>query len=1292
MHLFRSFGVAFAGVCLAGMLSTNIALAQTPGQQAAEILAAAEIQGGLILHVGCGTGQVTAALRANDHLQVHGVDADAAKVAVARAFLQEQQFNGTVAVDRLSTKRLPYIDNLANLVVVSDPGLVSPEEVLRVLAPRGVALTASTAGWTKLVKPVPGDIDDWTHYLHDATGNAVAHDDQVGPPRHLQWLGSPRWSRHHDRMASMSALVSAAGRMFYVMDEGSRISIQLPADWQLIARDAYNGVVLWKLPIPNWQSHLWPLKSGPTNLARRLVATENRVYTTLGYEAPVSAIDAVTGDVLRTYADTGAAEEMILAKGVLYVLVNKNRLELADFAPQFNTGDQGRVAKDFAWDGKPRQIVAVEAETGRTLWTKDSVVAPLTLTCAGKHVCFHDGDKVVCLNGDSGEVQWESEPAARRSSVTFNFGPKLVLYQEVVLFAGGDRTMRAFDIATGKQLWTAPHAQSGYQSPEDLLIADGLVWNAPTTRTQDTGEFIGRDPRSGEVKKQFPPDVNTYWFHHRCYIAKATDRFLIPSRTGIEFVDFKKETWDINHWVRGGCLYGVMPCNGLMYAPPHNCACYPEAKLFGFNALAPASASRQSMAEVDEQGRFERGSAAGEPVASTTDSAHDWPTFRGANDRGGRSAQPVGKIDAPLWQAELGEARLSSPVIAGGRLYVAKIDAHQLLALDSTTGETAWTYTTGGRIDSPPTIDQGRVFFGSADGWVYCLRAADGGLLWRFRAAPQDVRLMAFEQLESVWPVHGNILVHEGAAYCVAGRSNFLDGGLRFFKFDAATGEKLVEKVIDERDPETGENLQDRLQVLQMPAGLPDILSTDGKFIYMRSQRFDFDGNREDIGPVSGNTVEQTKDQSGPGAHLFSPTGFLDDSYFHRSYWIYGKSFAGGHNGYYQAARFAPAGRMIAFDAEKVYSFGRKPEYLKWTTTLEHQLCASPKGGPGEVVEETPSGPSMIRVEKSKSLDPTNKPVVLSLWVKAEKPEGVLAARGGPAAGFALVLANGKPQFLVRTKDGLYTAAGEKSVVGRWVHLCGVLTAKKQVELYLDGVQVATTQADSLLTVDPVQSLEIGADDLGAVGNYKSPHVMTGALDQVRLYFGEATAAEIRTLFDEPATAKLASAVLALDLNFDEGNAADTSGNKNLTRATAVRVVDGKVGKAAYFTRRAGGPSGGSFVKHAWTDDVPLLARAMTLAGTTLFVAGPPDVMDEEKTFTQLTQRDPDVQAVLDEQNAAVAGKRGARLLAVSAKDGKILAEYSLESPPVWDGMAAANGRLYVVTTEGKIVCLGENP
>ncbi len=817
---------------------------------------------------------------------------------------------------------------------------------------------------------------------------------------------------------------------------------------------------------------------------------DDEVYVTLGLEAPLTALDGATGEIRRTYGDTKSTEEFvvtdtILEEGgskqrVLFALVNDQPLHLSEYAPQLNVGDQARVGREFHWDGKPRRIVALHAQAGRVLWSKPTTIAPLTLASDQNRVLFHDGQKVVCLDAATGNQLWTSQPAARRETVPFNFGPKLVIYQDIVLFAGGDRLMAGLSLESGKELWSAPHDKSGYQSPEDLLVTGGLVWSAPTTRTQDTGVFTGRDPRTGEVKKQFPPTVDTYWFHHRCYIAKATDRFLLPSRTGIEFVDFGTEQWDINHWVRGGCLYGVMPCNGLVYAPPHDCFCYPEAKLYGLNALAPTSATRL-LPERSGDGRWQRGPAfasSADADATVQPDAEQWPTYRGDATRSGRlRAQLPSKLEK-AWETKLG-GPLTSIVVADGKVFVAQVDQHTLHALDQQSGEVRWTYTTGGRIDSPPTIDGGRVYFGSADGWVYCLSSSDGELAWRFRAAPSDQRLVAFEQLESVWPVHGNVLVEDGTVYCVAGRSNFLDGGLHFLRLDAKTGRKLSETIIDEKDPATGENLQARLQILNMPAGLPDILSSDGKFIYMRSQQFDREGRRMAIGPHSGQASEQGSVQRGETAHLFSPSGFLDGSWFHRSYWVYGRSFAGGHNGYYQAGKFTPGGRIMVFDDENVYGFGRKSQYYKWTTTLEHQLFASRKNPPetDPALARRGQRGTMIQFENTAKLNPKDKPVTVEMWVKAEKNKnGVLLARGGPTHGFSLYVDQGKPYFAVRKDGTVRTVSGDQQITGRWTHVAGALTDEK-LNLYIDGQLVATADSGGLLTDDPAQAMEIGADD-----------------------------------------------------------------------------------------------------------------------------------------------------------------------------------------------------------------------
>ena len=82
---------------------------------------------------------------------------------------------------------------------------------------------------------------------------------------------------------------------------------------------------------------------------------------------------------------------------------------------------------------------------------------------------------------------------------------RLPIYNDVILYAGGDGVERGLDIATGKILWGGTHEKSGYRSPEDLIVAGGLVWNAGTTSGGQSGEFTGRDPKTGEVKKQYVP-------------------------------------------------------------------------------------------------------------------------------------------------------------------------------------------------------------------------------------------------------------------------------------------------------------------------------------------------------------------------------------------------------------------------------------------------------------------------------------------------------------------------------------------------------------------------------------------------------------------------------------------------------------------------------------------------------------------------------------------------------------------------------------------------------------------
>lgn len=1330
---------------LSTLLLAPIAFCET----AANLLSMSGIKGGLIVHLGSTDASLTTALRANDSFQVQALTRDPNTLVALRNGIGPAY--GPVAADLLTTPHLPYIENLINLLVVEDPQ-VSRSEIDRVLVPNGVALIKKGDSWEKIIKPRPPEMDEWTHYAYDSKGNLTSKDTLVGPPKRMQWVGNPRWSRHHDRMSSVSAKVSSGGRLFYIMDEGSRISILMPAKFMLIARDAFNGTILWKKPIPEWSTHLWPLKSGPTQLTHRLVAMDGKVYVTLGITAPVTCLDGATGEVIREYPQTKGTEEIRVRDGKLYTVVNPDADRLnKEFAVKAQS-DQKRVETEFNWDGKPRYLLALDADSGKILWKKEDPVAPLTLCLDDKRAVYYNGDGLVGLDVETGTTLYAAVPTKRRALYEFNFAPRVVLHSNVILYAGGDGSQKAVNADTGKELWVAPHEKSGYRSPEDLIVAQGLVWNAGTLQGNQTGEYTGRDLLTGEVKKQFFPDVpeGTYWFHHRCYQAKATEKFILPSRTGIEFVDMEKQHWDLHHWVRGACLYGILPANGLVYAGPHNCACYPEAKLDGMSVVATTARYPLPTHTPDDQ-RLVKGPAFELPIGEKDASPSDWPTYRGDNARSGHAKSDLRKDLSLAWEVQL-TPPLSTTTVAAGLTFIAEVDKHTLHAIETASGKTAWTFTAGARIDSPPTYWKGRVFFGGTDGFVYCIQATDGALIWKFQAAPSLLRHAAWEQIESVWPVHGSVLVENDLVSFVTGRSCFLDEGLWFYRLDAKTGAIKIKEHYDDRDPDTGGSLNDRHKTLQMPVASNDILSSDGKWTFLRTQKIGPDGKRVEIGPVSGDFDKQGGAHKGEGQHLFAPMGFLDDSNFHRSYWVYGKSFAGGHGGYHQAGKYAPAGRVLVHDDKNVYSYGREAQYYKWTTTMEHTLYSTPKNaaeeaftdeealtprtgnsvvlgpdgkplakqpaklekpakagkgkGKGDTASKgkgkakaapTPATatlaplPGSVRFPDHLALDPTGKPFSIELWILPEKPNGSLVISGGPQQGFALDISDQKPRFHIRADSKLVTIVSKDALSDGWNHIVATVSADKSMRLYVNGLPVAEGQTASLLNGKPKRPFYIGNGEGVAertVGGY------SGLMDQFAFYTTAITPGEVEARFAAPDTQP---ATAALFCNFDNGDSRDSSPTAAHGIGSGVETGKGKVGGALWFKNTPvdnGGKPGtqqpGSFVKHTWDRFVPIVARSMALVGNTILVGGPPDTIDEEYAFERLAARDPAILQELKEQNEALEGNRGAKMWAVNSQTGEQSSGLDLTASPVWDGITSANGQIFISTVDGKLQCFGK--
>ncbi|MHC4752999.1 MAG: DNRLRE domain-containing protein, partial [Planctomycetota bacterium] len=384
--------------------------------------------------------------------------------------------------------------------------------------------------------------------------------------------------------------------------------------------------------------------------------------------------------------------------------------------------------------------------------------------------------------------------------------------------------------------------------------------------------LVGLNLQTGNIERKFSTNKTLQTdHHHRCYRAKATERFFIASRRGAEFINYETGHNSLNHWARGACLNGFVPCNGLLYLTPHPCICYLNTKLNGYYALAPR-AGLVNPPEVKDNVILEPGPAYGKTSAGqhATANANDWPTFRHDTSRSGSTRASVSHNLKSCWEVAVG-GKLTPPVVAGGKVFLASIDEHRIVALAETNGRQVWDFTAGGRIDTPPTIHKGLVLFGSADGWAYCLRESDGRFVWRRRLAPEARLVGARDQLESAWPVHGSVLVKDNIAYATAGRSSYLDSGIFLYELDPVTGKILKKQTLYSPDPESDEMIPPDIFVDRktLQGTKSDILVSAGSGIFMRRER------------VFG-------DDTNPMPYLFAGGGFRDENWFNRVSWEVG--------------------------------------------------------------------------------------------------------------------------------------------------------------------------------------------------------------------------------------------------------------------------------------------------------------------------------------------------------------------------------------------------------------------
>lgn len=180
----------------------------------------------------------------------------------------------------------------------------------------------------------------------------------------------------------------------------------------------------------------------------------------------------------------------------------------------------------------------------------------------------------------------------------------------------------------------------------------------------------------------------------------------------------------------------------------------------------------------------------------------DWPMWR--YDAGRTSASP-GELpdelhllwvrqygqrtmvwDDPLNQDLMPYDRVFEPVVMGKTMFIGFNDSDKVLALDTDTGAEKWTFYVEGPVRFPPVVWNGKVYFTSDDGYLYCVRAHNGELIWKIRGGPSDRKILGNKRLISTWPARGGPVIKDGIVYFAASIWPFM--GIFIYAVDAETG------------------------------------------------------------------------------------------------------------------------------------------------------------------------------------------------------------------------------------------------------------------------------------------------------------------------------------------------------------------------------------------------------------------------------------------------------------------------------------------------------------------------
>ncbi|MHC4327709.1 MAG: outer membrane protein assembly factor BamB family protein, partial [Planctomycetota bacterium] len=527
---FAATVVILLGILMSPLTTTVQAGDARAGALARKLVSMGGVDRGLCAVIG-GPRDLPVQIAQCSNLLVHVREPDPSVVAIQRRLAEEAGLGiDRHIIEQGGLDKLPYADNMVDVVIATraDAGTLarlSASEVLRVLTPDGRMILAATGGttseqlrkwaragkaesvkikltdggaWLTLSKPPLEGVDEWSHWEHAPDNNPVSTDTAIKAPYMTQFLAEPYY-------IGMPAITTAAGGRTFLAT--GHIAHHL-REWdmlnKLIARNGYNGTVLWQRDLPEGY------------LAHRsaFVATKDIFYMMDG--GCCLMLDARTGEEkgrIQIPGMEGDWKWMAMKNGVLYAMAGEKGGGAKTIKGDRNFGGWSWADLSAGYYRKPRvpwgfgnRLAAFRLEDECLLWQhkEDMLIdsrglamrdGKLFLYCPDCHLHSLDSEtgKVVWTNDDSETLGLIEQPGRGLVSTPgFRSGCIAVAGPESLIIQGQTR-MNVIAVSTknGELLWQKKKITN---NPNAIFLDDQAVLGVGPG-----SQHVAIDPVTGSV-------------------------------------------------------------------------------------------------------------------------------------------------------------------------------------------------------------------------------------------------------------------------------------------------------------------------------------------------------------------------------------------------------------------------------------------------------------------------------------------------------------------------------------------------------------------------------------------------------------------------------------------------------------------------------------------------------------------------------------------------------------------------------------------------------------------------